>query len=304
MRHGRDSNPRTKVLQTSPLDRSGTAPFFPSLGLLFYLTPLGREDDIVIRMNVQRKTVLFSLVFLIIIAVIITMRSFRDVPTAALPVPPATPTSILLPTTSPFPSIFSPLMTQWKITKTVLTSGSLKGQTQYQIPELELSFILPQELALVSEEDEDYVRNSMQIAPKTAIATGEPIGDSLYISVIPKNFKSDGGHIYNYRTEELTTLFTLQVGEKVNTNDLVPIGFIYQRLPDEKIAEQVTKKFINTNPWESIPGTSEYRYYVETEKNLYLFGAFVGGQQPTPYRVSETQFRNFLETILIGEKSH
>lgn len=28
MRCGRDSNPRTEVLQTSPLDHSGTAPFF------------------------------------------------------------------------------------------------------------------------------------------------------------------------------------------------------------------------------------------------------------------------------------
>ncbi len=103
---------------------------------------------------------------------------------------------------------------------------------------------------------------------------------SIYISVIPHGFVSEGGQIYNYNTKETTTLLNMKVGETKSLREdaastEIMKAFSYTRLTNRTISGVSANAYVNNSPWEFPKGMKEYRYYVEQNNHTYMIGAYV-----------------------------
>ena len=124
----------------------------------------------------------------------------------------------------------------------------------------------------------------------------------VYVSVIPEGFQSQGGEVYNYNTPEAAALFALAVGESRSLHPggdpAVARAFTYTRLPDATLGSLSARVYVNTNPWEAPPGTTEFRYYVTWRDAMYLVGGYVMGESAArDGAISEGLFRQILGTL-------
>lgn len=88
----------------------------------------------------------------------------------------------------------------------------------------------------------------------------------VYVSVVSEeNRDSNDGSVYNYSAMDYEQLQSLAVGEEINS---------YTRLPDAQIAGRTAKVYQNTSPWEFPNDTTEVRYLVSDEGDLYILGYY------------------------------
>lgn len=126
----------------------------------------------------------------------------------------------------------------------------------------------------------------------------------IYVSAIPKDFQSDGGHIYNYNTPESKILLNMQVGENKSMRQDVTTAkwFTYSRKPDTTIGGQVAKMYENTEPWEFPKGTKEIRYYLQADEFTYLIGGYMDStSSKQPGVITEALFNQIVSTFRLSK---
>jgi hypothetical protein len=69
-------------------------------------------------------------------------------------------------------------------------------------------------------------------------------------------------------------------------------------LPDATLGGRSARAYVNTNPWEAPPGTTEYRYYLTWRDATYLVGGYImGAGAARDGAISEGLFRQILGTL-------
>lgn len=140
------------------------------------------------------------------------------------------------------------------------------------------------------------------ILSHTTTEPSGPVPNFIYVSVIPAEFQSGGGVIYNYDPAETQTLLGLQVGESKSLREDPNIApwFTYTRLTDTALSNQAAQTYENTQPWEFPPGTKEIRYYLQGNGCTYLIGGYmatVGSGEPGA--MSQERFDEIMATFRV-----
>ena len=181
----------------------------------------------------------------------------------------------LTPTLTPTPILTnSDKFTNWK---TYINEGFL------------YSVDFPQEFEL----NQNNGKNSLIIERKINTPSG-PAQNFIFISVIPVNPTENTEQAYNWG-EETPVLLAMNVGETKVIDKFTQQS--YQRLPDINFDNTVAKAYLSNNPWEFLPGTKEYKYYLQKGKYKYLIGGYVEEKNPFEDYVSETLFQQILSTF-------
>lgn len=123
----------------------------------------------------------------------------------------------------------------------------------------------------------------------------------FYVSVVPESYnESDVEVIYNYNTDDFSTLIQTKVSEKVSLtyNKELQEWFTYERLEDKIVDGNTAKVFINKKPWEFPSGTEEIRYIFELPEKKIITGGYVDGPV-TNGLLPRTTFEEIIKTLEI-----
>lgn len=128
----------------------------------------------------------------------------------------------------------------------------------------------------------------------------------IYVVKIPSGSKSVGGDFYNYNYPEFTNLMSMNVGDrKVSDKKLnaeMAKYYTYTRLPDNTVAGVNAKIFSNNKLWEFPEDVTEYRYYLEKDKFIYLIGGYVGEvEKPDTYMLDKKTFDEFVKSFAFAK---
>lgn len=130
-------------------------------------------------------------------------------------------------------------------------------------------------------EAQDNGENSLLLVPSEQ---GPGVGPAnfIYVSFVPSDLRNNNdGLVYNYNPDQIKKLEELEIGESVSVAD-AGIGqdewYTYTRVDDTTIDGTAVKVYENNKPWEFPAGTTETRYILNKNGEIYLMGYYTGGE--------------------------